>query len=91
MDSEHYPSSWARMTLDDLGRIVTGKTPPTKFPEYYGHDIPFITPTDMDGRKRIGKTERYLSKVGVEKVKSCLLPEGTVFVSCMVLIWEKQE
>jgi len=40
--------------IADLGRVVTGKTPPTKQPDLYGTSYPFITPTD------IGDDSRYI-------------------------------
>lgn len=45
-------SEWRKATLDKLGRIVTGKTPPSSIPGHFGGDIPFVTPTDFDGRRR---------------------------------------
>ena len=30
--------------IGDLGEIITGKTPSTKNPEYWGGYIPFISP-----------------------------------------------
>jgi type I restriction enzyme S subunit len=71
------------ITLSDVGRIVTGKTPPTADKCNYGGDIPFVTPSDMDGRKRIATTERYLTPKGLQCVKSSALPMGTVMVSCI--------
>ena len=76
-------SSWTVKKIGDLGRIVTGKTPPTTEPENFGGDIPFVTPKDMDGRRIISKTERYLTKKGLEKVKTSYIPAGSVMVSCI--------
>lgn len=74
---------WQTLRLGDLGRIVTGKTPSTKTPEYFGGDIPFVTPRDMDGRKTIASTERYLSEKGATAVKNAVIPAGAVMVSCI--------
>ncbi|MDT9235584.1 MAG: restriction endonuclease subunit S [Limnospira sp. PMC 917.15] len=77
------PKGWEILTLGDLGKIVTGKTPSTKIPEYFGGDVPFITPTDMDGRKGIAETARYLTKQGVQAVRSIVVPGGSIAVSCI--------
>jgi type I restriction enzyme S subunit len=77
------PDGWRVCKLGELGQVVTGKTPPTKHKEYYGGETPFITPTDMDGRKVIASTQRYLTEEGVQSVRSSLIPKGTVFVSCI--------
>jgi len=47
------PKNWHQVKIKNLGRVVTGKTPPTKNQEYYGDKYPFITPTDIsDSRSR---------------------------------------
>ncbi|APZ43102.1 restriction endonuclease subunit S [Acidihalobacter ferrooxydans] len=69
--------------LESVGRIVTGKTPPSSIEGAFGGDVPFITPSDMDGRKWIDTTDRYLTEVGVSTVKSSLVPKGAVAVSCI--------
>ena len=71
------------VTVGDLGKIITGKTPPTKDKDNYGGDIPFITPVDMVGNRNIFATERYISKKGLNTVKNCFLPEHSVCVSCI--------
>jgi type I restriction enzyme S subunit len=74
---------WKDLTLTDLGKVVTGKTPPTSNPEYFGGEIPFVTPTDMDDRRIISTTERYLSEQGAKVVKGSQLSAGAVMVSCI--------
>ena len=69
--------------LEDLGKIITGKTPSTKIPEYFGHGFPFFTPRDMDGKRFITTTERYLTQKGVDSVKSSFLPPESILVSCI--------
>ena len=76
-------NNWLELRISDLGSVITGKTPPTSMPEFYGGETPFLTPSDMDGRRKIDKTQRYLSKDGVMKVRSSLLPKGSVSVSCI--------
>ena len=41
------PDSWKWVRLRDLGVTQTGNTPPKSHPEYFGQDIPFITPGDI--------------------------------------------
>lgn len=76
-------SSRQNLTLGDLGPIKTGKTPSTKVPEHFGGKIPFVTPRDMDGRKRIVGTERYLTEKGARAVGSAVIPAGSIMVSCI--------
>ena len=74
------PEEWRVAKLGDVGRIVTGKTPPTSQPEYWGGPIPFITPPDLDGRE-IRQTERTITKEGLAQAKA--VPQGAVLVSCI--------
>src|ERR1019366_7558512 len=72
-----------RCRIGDLGKVVTGRTPPSTKPECFGEEFPFITPSDMDGRKTIGTTERYLSTAGYALLRSNVLPAKSVAVSCI--------
>lgn len=75
-------SEWRETTLDQLGRIVTGKTPPASR-EYFRGDIPFVTPTDFDGRRIIATTGRYLTHEGADSVRGARVQPGAVMVSCI--------
>ena len=39
--------TWREITIGELGRVVTGKTPETKVREFYDGEYPFITPSDI--------------------------------------------
>jgi type I restriction enzyme S subunit len=74
---------WREATLDQLGRIVTGKTPPSSSADYFGGVIPFVTPTDFDGRRVINTTGRCLTEQGADAVGACRIPARAVMVSCI--------
>jgi len=74
---------WKDLTLGDLGRVVTGKTPLTAVEGNFGGQIPFVTPSDMDGRKTISTTARKLTETGTASVKGSKIPAGSVMVSCI--------
>ena len=76
-------SSWCNITVDDLGEIITGYTPPIIQTEYFGDEYPFITPTDITIDSRIVQTERFLSQKGYEYRKNRLLPRDAVCVTCI--------
>ncbi|MBL7064672.1 MAG: restriction endonuclease subunit S [Anaerolineae bacterium] len=71
-------SEWYRVEIGQLGKVVTGNTPSTKRPEFYGDQYPFITPSDLDFGSRTVQTERFLSERGKEKLSSRLLPADAV-------------
>lgn len=71
--------------LSELGEIITGKTPSTVNNEYWNGDIPFITPTDINGFDTFyqASTERYVSLTGAAKQKKTLLPANSVCITCI--------
>ena len=76
-------SEWKECTIGDLGEIVTGKTPSTKNADFWDGKIHFITPKDIQGLKKITKTERTITDDGLQKVKGSILPQNAVCVSCI--------
>ena len=74
---------WREVNLDQIGRIITGKTPSSRKPEYFGGDIPFITPSDFNGLRRISSTERHLTEQGATAVRGALITGDAVMVSCI--------
>ena len=76
-------SEWRVLSLNQIGRIVTGRTPSSRKREYFGGHIPFITPSDFDGRRSIQVTKRYLTSTGRDAVAGAEIPSGAVLVSCI--------
>jgi len=37
--------------IKNIGRVITGKTPPTSRSEFFNGDYPFITPSDISNYK----------------------------------------
>jgi type I restriction enzyme, S subunit len=74
---------WKEFGIGDIGKIITGKTPPTKDIQNFGKEYPFITPVDMNGQKHIAVSVRSLSEIGKSLMKNYLLPKDTVCVSCI--------
>jgi type I restriction enzyme S subunit len=66
---------WKEYKIKDLGKVVTGKTPSSNFPDEFGIDIPFVTPTDYKNyNKWCFATDRSLSSLGLQKLKNNILP-----------------
>lgn len=75
-------SDWREYKIGELGKVVTGKTPPSTSPELLFGEIPFITPGDMSEDARDVSTERFVS-TGWDPKGRLLLPEGSVCVVCI--------
>lgn len=82
--------TWHKVCIGDLGRVVTGDTPPKKNPEYYGSAYPFIKPTDMRVGERFTRTyEECYSETAYEKYSHKLIPTGATAVVTIGSIGQK--
>lgn len=69
--------------LGSFGTVITGKTPSTDVPEFYGNDIPFVKTPDMHGNVYITSSESSLSILGAESQQNKYLPPSTLIVACI--------
>lgn len=71
------------ITIGDIGKVVTGKTPSTKSQEYWLGEFDFITPKDIKDDSYTVKTERTVSDLWKQKSSQYMLPEGTTCYVCI--------
>ena len=79
--SNTVPEGWEVKTVGDIGSVVTGSTPSTTEPLFWGGATPFISPADFDGKIYIDKTSRTLSEEGTKKARE--LPKDAILVTCI--------
>jgi type I restriction enzyme S subunit len=72
-------NDWKEATLSDLGKTLTGTTPPTANPEFYGEYIPFVKPADFNEDGTLVIDNHGLSKEG-EKVARVTNPDSVLMV-----------
>ena len=82
-DGSEYPK-WENIQVNELGNIVTGTTPPTQNPEFYGKEYLWVTPSDISDNREIKNTERGLSELGLSKGR--VVPENSILVTCIASI-----
>jgi len=58
---------WSKKKLSDIGKIITGSTPSTSQPEYYGGDKQFVSPADIQGNRYVKSTKTTLTNLGFSK------------------------
>lgn len=75
-------SKWRTKTIKEIGNVITGKTPPGTKEIYFGGEVNFLTPSDMDESKYVESTQRTLSVSGAEVLKKNLIEKG-IAVSCI--------
>lgn len=74
---------WHWSTLGDVAEIVGGGTPKTDRADYFGGEIPWITPADLSGytEKFISRGARNITQTGLENSGARLMPAGAVLFS----------
>lgn len=70
---------WGQATIKELGKVVTGSTPPTEAKGMFGGSIPFITPGDLTVDTL--KSQRYVTEEGAKK--SRVVRAGSTLVCCI--------
>jgi len=74
-------SGWRERQVNELGEVVTGRTPSTKRKDFYGGDYYLISPADLDNGKYVRTAHKRLTKLGFEQCRA--LPKNTVLVGCI--------
>ena len=72
---------WCLCRLGDIGKIVTGNTPTKDIAEYYGGNIPFYKPADLEEGKCIKNASDHLSVLGFEQARK--IPANSILVTCI--------
>ncbi len=77
------PGSWVETEISELGMIVSGGTPSTKVPDFWGGDIIWYSPADLTGytAKFISRGAKNLTQEGLENSSAKLMPAGSVMFS----------
>jgi type I restriction enzyme S subunit len=76
-------NQWKNYKLDEIAEIIGGGTPSTTNPDFWGDEIPWVTPRDLAGtdERFISRGERCITKKGLQNSSARLLPTGTVLLT----------
>lgn len=77
------PEGWEMKKVEDIGEIITGKTPSTFNQKYFNGKYPFIKTPDMHENLFILKTKETLSDEGIKSQPSQTIPANSICVSCI--------
>lgn len=71
---------WHERPLGDLAVINSGGTPSTDRADFWGGDIPWVTPTDITACKTnyLFDTANRITKIGLHSCSAKLLPAGAI-------------
>ena len=76
-------SKWKEVSLSKIGKTITGKTPSSQYPEDFGDEMPFITPSDSFEKKYMNKSDRFLSRSGSDRLKDKIISPNSIMVTCI--------
>jgi type I restriction enzyme S subunit len=73
--------------IKELGKVVTGKTPPTADKHFYEGEYPFVTPADLDyDTYKIIQTQNTVSREAKSKFSRLILPPKTIAYTCIASV-----
>lgn len=71
-----------KVKLESICTIVSGSTPKSSCPEYWGGSIKWVTPAEIsDETHYIEDTERHITEEGMRSCHLRMMPSGTVLLS----------
>ena len=77
------PMGWPNERIGDVCNIVSGATPKTNRPGFWGGGIPWATPKDLSALEgwSLDHTERTLTDEGLASCSATMMPEKSVLLS----------
>jgi restriction endonuclease S subunit len=72
---------WVDQTVGDFGKVVTGNTPSTAQPSFYGGSIPFVSPADISDLRFVDQTKTTLTPEGYAETRP--IRAGSVLFVCI--------
>ena len=76
------PKGWEETTLGESINLIGGGTPKTTIEEYWDGNIPWLSVVDFNNDNRwVSKTEKSITKLGLDKSSTKLLNKGDVIIS----------
>ncbi len=79
--------AWECKPLGDLVKIVSGGTPKTANLDFWNGGIQWFTPSEIKA-KYLSKSERTISRLGLDQSSASLLPAGTLLLSTRATVGE---
>ena len=72
---------WEDQTVGDFGKVITGSTPSTAKPAFYGGGIPFVSPADISDLRFVDQTKTTLTPEGFAETRP--IRAGSVLFVCI--------
>lgn len=72
---------WMEQSIGDFGQVVTGSTPSTSQPNFYGGHIPFVSPADISDLRFVDQTKTTLTEEGFRETRP--IRAGSILFVCI--------
>jgi type I restriction enzyme S subunit len=73
---------WQRLVLADVIDLISGGTPRTSAPEYWGGDIPWLSVADFNtGYRWVSGAEKSITDRGLSESATAILNQGDIIIS----------
>jgi type I restriction enzyme S subunit len=72
---------WEDQSIGDFGKVVTGSTPSTAQPAFYGGGIPFVSPADISDMRFVDQAKNTLTAEGFAETRH--IKAGSVLFVCI--------
>ncbi len=77
-------SNWERKQIRQLGKVVTGKTPPKLQSDYYDGNELFVSPKDFDWNGGyVEKTLTTITKKALDTFKNQVVPRNAILFTSL--------
>lgn len=79
-NEDKIPFGFEIFKLCEIAEITGGSTPSRDVEDYWGGDIPWLTPTDVTNHDRIslGQTKESITEIGLKNISNRLYPPGSI-------------
>ena len=77
------PIAWDLKEISSISTVIGGGTPATKKTEYWGGNIPWLTPKDLSGYtfRYIGHGERSITEEGLNNSNAKIVPTNSILLT----------
>jgi type I restriction enzyme, S subunit len=72
---------WDEQSIGDFGKVITGNTPSTTNSDFYGGDIPFVSPADISDLRLVDQTKTTLTAEGFAETRP--VRAGSILFVCI--------
>ena len=83
-----FEGEWEASKIGDVASVVGGGTPSTSVDSLWNGDIQWFTPSEVGKTRYVSKSERTISKEGLDKSSAKIIPAYSILLSSRATVGE---